>query len=155
MHNNRINQRTLLVGIVIIISLSLFIDPILTDTLAKDKKKTNSKFSSDRSKSSNLKTYCKVGINADYSCNNYNITILGSEDKLIDNQGQLIIGKNNTGQEINNNNINSNINKTLPMKSMESINSTSITSLPSSSSFNQCKEIPGPDMSFIYSCSNK
>jgi hypothetical protein len=143
-----------LIGIVIIISLSLFIDPFLNDVLSKNKKNTNSKISNDQSKSSNLKTDCKVGIQTSNSCNNtiYIINV-GNKDKPISTQGQQIIGLNNTGQEINNT-INVNTNKTLPLNSTEPINPPGINHLPSSSVSNNC-EVPGPNMTFINSCSNK
>lgn len=156
MHNNITNQKILLIGIVIMISLSLFIDPFLNDILAKSKKKTSSKTSSDQDKSSNLNTNCKVGLQTNNSCNNNNINIiLGDKDKLIYAQGQLIVEKNNTGPEINNT-INPDTNKNLPMKSIEPIKPTAINYLPPPSSLStHCEEVPGPNMTFINSCSNK
>jgi hypothetical protein len=139
----------------IIISLSIFIDPFLNDVLSKNKKKTDSKISDDQSKSSNLKTDCKVGIQTSNSCNNTIYIInTGNKDKPVYIQGQLIIGQNTTGQEINNI-TNANTNKTRPMNLTEPINHPQVVNhLPSLSLSNQCEFVPGPNMTFINPCSN-
>ena len=150
-------QKIVLVGIVIIISLLLFIDPFLNEILAKSKKKTHS-LSNAHSKHSNQKTDCKVGIQTTNSCNNNNINIFNiiedKNNKTIFTQGQLIAKNYNNEQEINNN-ISNNTNKTLPVKSIESISPPVIDQLPSLSLSNHCELVPGPNMTFINSCSNK
>jgi hypothetical protein len=153
-HNNIKNQKIILVGIMIIISLSILVNPFLNDVLSKNKKKTDSKISDDQSKSSNQKTDCKVGIQTSNSCNNTIIINLGNKDNPVYVPAQPTIGQNNTVQKINNV-TNANTNKTIPMNLTEPTNHPpAINQLPSSSLSNHCELVPGPNMTFINPCSS-